>query len=93
MREQRYLEIAYHDAERNVEVPATILLPDDIVPPPIFVSSALVTALFKLLDAIETEATDHGDEELADMCRVRFDIMVAGGLEVSFEAPTSDEVH
>ncbi len=93
MTEQRVLQIAYHDAVRGVEVPATILLPDEIVPPPIFVSSGLVTALFKLLDAIETTSTDHGDEEVADMCRVRFEIMVAAGLELSFEAPTSDEVH
>ncbi len=93
MTAQRFLQIAYHDAKRGVEVPATILLPDDISPPPFFISSALVTALFKLLDTIEELADDQGDEALADLCRERFEIMVAHGLELSFEAPTSDAVH
>jgi hypothetical protein len=88
----RCLETVLRDVEREVDIPATILLPDD-PRPQTFVSTALVTAMCGLLDEIETRAEGEGDEDLADLCRVRFEIMVAHGLVLSFEAPTSDAVH
>ncbi len=84
------LEMVLRD-ERGVDIPATIMLPDDRgSQPEIFISSRLVTDLFQLLDFIERN-TD--DEVAADHCRRRFSIMIAHGLDLEFSGPTSQGVH
>ena len=85
------VEVVFHDAERNVDMPATILLPDDRgSQPQVFVSAQLVSELFKLLNLIELETED---EEIALLCRERFGIAVEHGLVLEFPVPSSDEVH
>ena len=87
----RYFETVFHDVDRNVDVPATILLPDDSNSQPLILLSAqLVTALFSLLDLIETQ-TD--DEETALLCQQRLAIAVEHGLTVEFGEIVSNRVH
>ena len=86
---RRCLETVLRDVERQVDIPASIVLPDD-PSPQTFVSTALVAALMALLDCIEATTEDEATEDLS---RCRFGIMAEHGLELTFHAPGSDEVH